>query len=336
MTVTQYGYHDTLINRFEDALDGAITDSSTTLTLADATGLPTAGLFRLLINDEIIICSGRSGNTVNVFERGAEGTSAAAHADEDDVQCVLTNQGLQRWLLSTSGARCAAYTQDTTFDDAHAWPIPLNRSSDENNATITASSFTWRNQGSATLTDSNGGFKMTVPKESGWNLRGVTLTRPTPPYAFTARFRFMVAPDVSVGTTSSHWGLWIRDSAGKYITLSLRSGQALGMWEFNSETAFNSVIDTTLDCHDTQWFWLRLEDDNTDIKGYFSIDGSNWSQDGSAWWQQSRTNHLSGGGSDIGFYASSSSSGGGSGAGNSGSGPAVGTLAIEAFHAEEM
>lgn len=335
MSVTQYGFHDELVNRYEGALNGGITDSSTSLTLTDATGLPTAGLFRLLIEDEILICSGRSGNVVSIFERGAESTAAAAHSDGEDVTCVLTNQGLQRYLLSTSGGRCAAYTQDTTFDDSHAWPIPLNRATDESLTTLTASDFSWHNQGTATLTDSAGGFKMTCPSESGWNLRGVTISRPTPPYAFSARFRFMVAPSNMSSNTSSHWGLWIRDSGGKLLTQSIRAGNAIAQWEWNDWNTYNSFVDTALSCHDVQWLWVRLEDDNTDIKGFYSLDGSNWSQDGAGWWQQSRTNHLASGGNAIGFYLSSASSGG-SGSGNSGSGPAVGTIAIEAFHVEEM
>ena len=336
MAVTQYGFHEKLINRYEGALNGAITAASTTITVTDATGLPTQGFFRLLIESELIIISSVSGSVLTVYERGAEGTTAATHADATPCSVVATNAAVQEYLLRNNRAYSGAYTQQTSFDDSHAWPIPLNRSTDASNAVITASSFTWRNQGSATLTDSEGGFVMTVPKESGFNLRGVTLALPTVPYAVTARFRFMIAPDVPIGSTSSHFGLWIRDSAGKYLTLSLRSGQALGMWEWTNETTWSATVDTVLDCHDVNHFWLRLVDDNTDHKGYFSIDGSNWTQDGSSWWQQSRTAHLTSGGNAVGFYASSSSSGGGSGAGNVSTGPATGTLSIDAFHIEEL
>ena len=336
MTVTTYGFHETLINRFETALNGAITDSSTSITLSSVTGLPAEGFFRLKIESEIIICHGVSGSAALVSERGAEGTSAAAHADTTEVYAVLTAGGLQRYLLSTCRADGAAYTEETTFDDSHSWPVPVNRCSDEDNNTLTASSFTWYNQGTATLTDSNGGLVMTVPKESGWNLRGVARSAATTPYTVTARFRFCVAPDVSVGNTSTLWGLWFRDSStGRLLVLACRAGQAAAMWRFTDWNTYSATVDTALRCHDVNHLWLRLEDDGTDHKGFFSIDGSNWTQDGSAWWQQGRTAFLATP-DQYGFFMSSSSSGGGSGAGNSGTGPAVGTLAIEAFHVEEL
>lgn len=332
MTVTQYGYHEKLVNGYaEGDLDGAISDVATSLDVLDAAGLPSAGFFRLKINNEIMVCSGRSGNTVNIMERGAEGTVAAAHSNGDLVDCVITNEALQRYLLSNNH-HSAAYTQDTTFDDSHAWPIPLGRSTDQN-ATITASSFTWQNQGAATITDSAGGFKMTIPKETGFKLRGVTLTPPTPPYAFSARFRWMVAPDSPVGNTTSFFGIWIRDTAGKLITLAERSANNLAMWRWNSWTSYNGQIDTAWAPLDPQSVWLRFEDDGTDIKGYASIDGSNWSHDGPLWFQDGRTNFLTAGGNGIGFFMSSTSTGGG--AGNSGAGPAEGMLSIESFHVED-
>jgi hypothetical protein len=336
MAVTQYGFHEKLVNRYEDTLNGGITAASTTINVNDATALPTDGFFRLQIGAEIILCNGRSGDALRVETRGVEGTTPAIHADGTDVTCVLTNQGLQQYLLSTNRAEGAAYTQNTSFDDGHAWPIPVNRCSDENNATLTASSFTWYNQGTATLTDSSGGLKMTVPKESGWNLRGVARSAATTPYAVTAKFRFCVAPDNPVGNVSTTWGLWFRDSStGRLLVLACRAGQAAAMWRFTDWNTYSAIVDTALRCHDVNHLWLRLEDDGTDHKGFFSIDGSNWTQDGSAWWQQGRTAFLATP-DQYGFFMSSSSSGGGSGAGNSGAGPAVGTLAIEAFHVEEM
>lgn len=330
MTVTQYGFHDKLINRFTSTLDGAITDSDTSIVVDDATGLPTEGYFRLLIGSEIIICTHRSGNTITALERGAEGTTAAAHLTASTVECVCTNGALQKYLLTNSRGDCAAHTEDSTFDDGHGWPSAINRALDENNATLTASDFTWHNQGSATLVDSSGGFKMTVPDETGFNLRGVTIPQPSTPYQFTARFRYMVAPSDPVGPSSTHYGLWIRDSGGKLTTMSVRAGQALTMWNFTDWNTFSSAPEFILDYHDVNHIWLRIWDDGTDHKGYASQDGSNWTHNGTSWWQQGRTAHLTSGGNAIGFYMDSL------GAGPSGSGPAVGTLSIDAFHVEEL
>lgn len=330
MAVTQYGFHDKLINRFSSTLDGAITDSDTSIAVDDATGLPTEGFFRLLVDSEIIICSHRSGDTLTAIERGSEGTVAASHLTAATVECVCTNGALQKYLLTNSRGDCAAHTEETSFDDSHAWPIPINRASDEDNAVLTASDFTWHNQGTATLTDSNGAFRMTCPSETGFHLRGVTIPVPSAPYAFTARFSYMVAPSEPVGPPSTHYGLWIRDSGGKITTMSVRAGQALAMWNFTDWQNFSAAPDFVLDYHDIKNIWLRIEDDGVDHKGYASLDGSNWSHDGSSWWQQSRTNFLTSGGNGIGFYMDSL------GSGNSGSGPAIGTISIDSFHVEEM
>lgn len=329
MTVTQYGYHEKLVNGYaEGDLNGGITAGATSLTLTDAAGLPSAGFFRLKINNEIMVCSGRSGNTVSIVERGAEGTVAAAHSNGDLVDCVITNAALQRYLLSNND-HAAGYTQETTFFDSQAWPVPLGRLTDQN-TTITASSFTWHNQGTATLTDSAGGLKMTIPKEPSFALRGLTLTPPTAPYAFTARFRMMVAPDNPTGGTTSFYGLWFRDSTtGRLVTLALRPNNQIAMWRWNSWTSYNGQIDTAWDSLDHPHIWMRFEDDGTDIKGYVSVDGSNWSIDGALYWQDARLAFLSTI-DGIGFFMNSA------GAGNSGAGPAVGTLSIDCFHVEDL
>lgn len=330
MTVTQLGYHENLINNVTTALNDAtgINASDTTITVDDATGLPTTGFFRIKMGTEIIICDGRSGNDLNAVTRGAEGTTAASHSDNTEVFCVLTAEGLERFLLDHRGT---PFTQETTWADGHGPPAPLNRMLDEANAALTVSSFTWVNQGSATATDSNGGVVMTIPDEANHNLRGLVITAPTTPYQFTVKAN-VIAPGSPMGGNSTHFGLWFRESStGKLITLSSRYGQALAMWRWTNATTFSAVVDTNMSFHERQGIWFRFEDDGTDLKGYFSMDGSNWSQDGSAWWQQGRTSHMSGGPNQIGFYLNS-----GTNSGSSGAGPAVATVSFECFRVEEL
>lgn len=331
MAVTQYGFHETLINRSETNLNGAITDSATSITVDDATNYPAEGYFRILIESELIECYGKSGSNLLVANRGIEGTSAVAHSDGIAVEPVLTNEGLQRYLLSNNNG-CAAYSQDepTSVTGYEGYPAPLNRSTDASGNNLTASSFTWHNQGSATFTDSAGGFVMTIPDEASWKLRGVTITRPTPPYMFTTRVRAFVAPGVPVGLNSTHGGLWIRDSGGKLLTLSIRAGHGQAMWEWTDWNTFSATVGTSLDFHDIRHIWLRLFDDNTNIQGFFSLDGHNWTHYGTSWWDQSRTAHLTSGGNGIGMYMNS-----GTNSGSSGSGPATAMMSFECFHVEE-
>jgi hypothetical protein len=79
----------------ETTLSGAITASSTTITVADGTGFPqgTVGTFYLTIgrgtaNEEIVLCSSRASNTFTVAPsgRGASGSVARSHNTSETVE----------------------------------------------------------------------------------------------------------------------------------------------------------------------------------------------------------------------------------------------------------
>lgn len=74
-------------------LASTITDIATTLVLSDASAFPATGNFRLLVDDEILVCSSRAGVTCTV-SRGQEGTTAAAHTAGATVSHVLTAAAL--------------------------------------------------------------------------------------------------------------------------------------------------------------------------------------------------------------------------------------------------
>jgi len=69
-----FGRHD----RSETTLDGALTDSATTIPLHDASGFPSSGTIK--INAEIITYTGKSSNSLTGATRGASSTTAAAHS----------------------------------------------------------------------------------------------------------------------------------------------------------------------------------------------------------------------------------------------------------------
>jgi hypothetical protein len=74
-----FGRHD----RSETTLDGALTDSATTIPLTDASGFPSSGTIK--INAEIITYTGKSSNSLTGATRGASSTTAAAHANNSVV-----------------------------------------------------------------------------------------------------------------------------------------------------------------------------------------------------------------------------------------------------------
>lgn len=83
--------------KFSTKLDGAITNSDTTITLDSTAGfiLPTANHITscVKIGDEIIKFTGISGNDLTGCTRGYEGTTAVAHSDNDDVDSFYILEG---------------------------------------------------------------------------------------------------------------------------------------------------------------------------------------------------------------------------------------------------
>lgn len=79
-------------NNSATLLDGSINDSVTSLDVIDATELPDEE-FRIRIDDEIMLVTGVTSNTLSVT-RGVENTTPAAHTDGAAVQHILTAEAL--------------------------------------------------------------------------------------------------------------------------------------------------------------------------------------------------------------------------------------------------
>lgn len=79
-------------NAIETPLDGAINNSVTSLDVIDGSTFPTA-FFRIKIDDELMFCTARSGDTLTVI-RGQEATTGASHLDTAPVNHVVTAAGL--------------------------------------------------------------------------------------------------------------------------------------------------------------------------------------------------------------------------------------------------
>ena len=80
----------TILNQANDCsslLNGAITDSATSLDVVDASLFPTAGIAR--IDDEFIKWTGKTTNTLTGLSRGAYSSTAASHATAADVRMTV-------------------------------------------------------------------------------------------------------------------------------------------------------------------------------------------------------------------------------------------------------
>jgi hypothetical protein len=95
-------------NNAQSNLTAALTAGATSLTVQGAAAFPASGNFRVLIDGEILLVTAVSGNTFTVT-RGAEGTTAAAHAGGAYVTHVLTAAALLNCPRSMTGTGDVEY-----------------------------------------------------------------------------------------------------------------------------------------------------------------------------------------------------------------------------------
>jgi len=106
-------------NNGESTLGSGIDNAVTSLTVASASSFPTAGNFRIRIDDEIMLVTGVSGTTFTVT-RASEGTAAASHSSGATVRHVLTAGAIAaalEWATVTKGSDESRNTTTTLAVD---------------------------------------------------------------------------------------------------------------------------------------------------------------------------------------------------------------------------
>lgn len=284
-----------LSNNAESVLDGTINNSVTSLDVTDGSVFPSTGNFRILIEDEIMIVTARSGDTLTVV-RGQEGTAAASH-----------NDGLSVLHTLTAGALLRIQKDNDVF---HPTQPPLGVLSDGSGGILTSSDFTWDNQGGATVTDQNGTILLAVPAAGGENCRVLYRTAPAAPYTLIAGFQAYTRVNSGV----PNWGLVFRKNSDQKLHACGMTQDSFGpirftMYNFSSPTSFSSTQYGRDDC---LWigeiFWVKIVDDNSNLHFSVSFDGIEWVLLKTV----TRTSFMSGGPDRIGFYGNNAASSGSS------------------------
>jgi hypothetical protein len=142
-------------------------------------------------------------------------------------------------------------------------------------------SWTWANQGDATLTNEGGSLYLHAPGVTAYSARCVYKAAPTPPYTLTVELEMSAHP-----TNNPFAGLFFRDStSGKLIALSLYGSTSAGgnpllyVFRFNTPTSAADVpISGVLPNLPFPRFF-QLEDDNTNLRIRWGHDGVRWSGD---------------------------------------------------------
>lgn len=275
------------VNNASTTLSAGITSVQTSITVADGSVFPSEGDFRLRIDDEILICTARSGNTLTV-SRGEESTSNVTHDSGDTVTSILTADSFDVFFYENPGV----YIGDTT---------PAMRLTDASGNTLTASSFTQVNFGSESLSDGPAGSIVIQDTTDGAGIacRVAVISAPTAPWTYIwggyGTWRS------SGGSVYPQGGPLVRDSStGKLITHAFHTRETdVDAHEIIKYTNASNYGSSPLAANSTTrgpiW-WAKIEDDNTDLIYSISYDGVNWIE----LWSEARTTFLTP--NQIGFY----------------------------------
>lgn len=263
-------------------LNGAATASDTTITVNDASVFPSGGDFDVLINDsEIATVKSVSANTLTL----TTGLSSS-HGDSSNVAQVLTSNALDRAISQTGGG----------------YLYPFNRILNDA-TTLTASDFTWFNQGTSSCVDAdNGGLRLTLPDELYHNIRGKYISAPATPWTVTAFVAMAEGCARQDGAgEGSYGGIFARESSSNELYMFAISGDVIGLWQMDDYQTFNAAVNSINLNNQSYGAWIQLADDGTYVTGSVSLNGYDFFEV----WNESRTAFMAGGIDQIGFAGSS-------------------------------
>lgn len=163
-----------------------------------------------------------------------------------------------------------------------------------------ASSWTWTNQGSATVDSTYGGIYLTAPAASGDNLRVYTRAQ-TGTYTIDAMILFRLMPQDNSGG-----GLcWRQSSDGKLVTVGLSYSSSAGgtlvkfqVNKWTNATTYSASPVNTNAVPGIPLFW-RLQDNATNRIASISADGQHWHQ----LYSEARTTFMTA--DEVGIWAQS-------------------------------
>jgi hypothetical protein len=260
---------ETFANDAETTLNGAISDSQTTILVDDGSEFPATGNFRLLCDGEIMHCTARSGNTLTV-NRGIEGRTAASHASGATITHILTQESLLR----------VGQDNIPLYGNTSRPPFGIF---DASGNIIDSSDFTIINQNSTVITDDWGSIHLRKPPNalSDQNITALMRSATVP---FTQVIAFQFACSIANTADNQHNGIAIGDSSGKLIVFGpddLTEGgmvkRRIAAWRYNSPTAYAdqaSISAKGMVFADV--IWLKVEVTSSTVKYFYSPDGIEW------------------------------------------------------------
>lgn len=267
------------VNDARTTLASSMTDSVTTATVVDGSVFPADGDFRIIISGELMLVTARATNVLTVV-RGVEASIAASHNASENVSAILTKASLEQ------------YQKENTWHGNTSPALRIHKLSDGDFGVV--SDFSFVNQGSATATDRDGRIVMEIPSDAGQQIRGIFQTAPTPPYEI-----ILAVKGVGPREDFFEYGLAFRESStSKLFTISRQFQDTLEVTRYTNETTQAGNDFTDVFGFGGGLTWMKIEDDNTDLKFFIGPNGQDWIELHSA----TRTTHMAGGPNQVGIY----------------------------------
>lgn len=132
--------------------------------------------------------------------------------------------------------------------------------------------WTWVNQDIATASFGPGVVRLIAPPATGDKIRILARPAPAPPYMVTALIQVHMAP---VNYNGAGIG-WRDPSSGRLSRLGYIENMVLRWDNFSSPTNYHSAVVTRGRVSADPLIWLRLVDDGTNRKTYWSSNGLDW------------------------------------------------------------
>lgn len=274
-------------NLAETTLDEALDNSETGIDVVDGSVFPSSGNFRVKVESEIMLCTGRSTNDLTCT-RGAEGTTAASHSNGLKIEHVWTKGSYEQSLAdlfqaggyaslpSTSDVRAPTHYRandvnygwtftGTNWDLTHPVYVPYaNR--------VDVSGWSNLNHSTETWTDVNGCLHASgLPTSGGDSIRGYHKAKPSAPFTLHA----IINPPILTGAYRLV-GFGLYDSSGgklKFMGVMGNNGLTIFTMNFANTTTYAGDVISRYSLSSTAPFYIQLQDDNTNWIYKFSQNG---------------------------------------------------------------
>jgi len=296
-------------NLSQTTLSAAIADSVTTsISVNSASTFPSSAQYRILIDNELMLVTGGAGTTTWTVTRGVESTTAAPHASGSQVSHIVTAGGIGNFR--SNNAVVDTYANEPAAGRAGALFIPSNSlyvqhdngSSFDTFALLyggmtvpVSSNFAWQNQGSATVSTTNGYTYFVAPGTGAAHVTGRNIAAPSTPYHAIFAWSWQVMSQ-TINDGDYRVGPYWTDGTG-IVSVNHRlgasgGGSVMDISKWNTTTSFAAHYFYTAAFYPLPVIWCRIGDDGSGSSSArtvdFSVDGVNWQNA----WSSSRTDFI--------------------------------------------